>query len=169
MKKQSIAIIAVVAFVLAVAVGYALFSDRLTISGTATAQGNFDVNFTNATVSTQVGSTGATATISPDNANQLTINVPKLEYPGAYAEIDVTVTNQGSIPAVLESIDEVGLTTDPSVKVSYTGLTELKNQQVTQNGTQNFKIKVMWDESSNASSQDVHFTITLNYKQIVAS
>ncbi len=32
MKKQSIAIIGVIAFVLAVVVGYALFSDNLTVS-----------------------------------------------------------------------------------------------------------------------------------------
>ena len=43
MKKQNIAIIAVVALVLAVAVGYALFSQTINITGTATAQGSFDV------------------------------------------------------------------------------------------------------------------------------
>lgn len=45
MKKQNIAIIGVIAFVLAVAVGYALFSQTLTINGTATAKGSFDVVF----------------------------------------------------------------------------------------------------------------------------
>ena len=37
MKKQNIAIIGVVALVLAIAVGYALFSETITINGTATA------------------------------------------------------------------------------------------------------------------------------------
>lgn len=46
MKKQNIAVIGVFAFILAVAVGYALFSEKLTISGTAGASGNFDVEFT---------------------------------------------------------------------------------------------------------------------------
>ena len=167
MKKQNIAIIGVIAFVLAVAVGYALFSQTLTINGTATAKGSFDVEFTTATIKTEVGSTGATAVIS-DDKDTLTITVPKLEYPGAYVEIPVTVTNVGTIPAKLKEITETGLTTDESVKVSYTGLTELKDQQVDQNGTQNFTIKVMWDESSNKNSENVEFSIKLNYEQITA-
>ena len=100
--------------------------------------------------------------------NTLTITVNKLQYPGAYVEIPVTVTNKGSIPAVLKSIEETGLTTDASVKVSYTGLTELKDQEVAQNGTQNFTVKVMWDENSNTSSENVKFTIKLNYEQKAA-
>ena len=167
MKKQNIAIIGVIAFVLAVAVGYALFSQTLTINGTATAKGSFDVQFATATIQKEVGSTGATATISEDKAT-LTVNVPKLEYPGAYVEIPVTVKNVGTIPAKLIEITETGLTTDASVKVSYTGLTELKDQQVDQNGTQSFTIKVMWDAASNKNSENVVFNIRLNYQQITA-
>lgn len=169
MKKQSIAIIGVIAFVLAVAVGYALFSETLTISGTATAQGTFDVEFTSVGQPTCSGFSSTcdaqTLTNIPEDKNSLTITVNKLEYPGAYVEIPVTVTNKGTIPAVLESIEETGLTEDPSVKVSYTGLAELKNQEVQQNGTQEFKVKVMWDQDSEESSSDVSFTIKLNYKQ----
>lgn len=167
MKKQNIAIIGVIAFVLAVAVGYALFSQTLTINGTATAKGSFDVQFATATIQKEVGSTGATANISEDKAT-LTVNVPKLEYPGAYVEIPVTVKNVGTIPAKLIEITETGLTTDASVKVSYTGLTELKDQQVDQNGTQSFTIKVMWDADSNKNSENVEFSIKLNYQQITA-
>ena len=167
MKKQNIAIIGVIAFVLAISVGYALFSQTLTINGTATAKGSFDVQFATATIQKEVGSTGATATISEDKAT-LTVNVPKLEYPGAYVEIPVTVKNVGTIPAKLIEITETGLTTDASVKVSYTGLTELKDQQVDQNGTQSFTIKVMWDADSNKNSENVEFSIKLNYQQITA-
>lgn len=172
MKKQSIAIIGVIAFVLAVAVGYALFSEKLTINGTATAKGDFDVEFTSVGTPTCSGFSGTCeaatlGTISNDK-NTLTITVNKLQYPGAYVEIPVTVTNKGSIPAVLKSIEETGLTTDASVKVSYTGLTELKDQEVAQNGTQNFAVKVMWDENSNTSSENVKFTIKLNYEQKAA-
>lgn len=172
MKKQSIAIIGVIAFVLAVAVGYALFSETLTINGTATAKGDFDVEFTSVGTPTCSGFSGsceaATLGTISDDKNTLTITVNKLQYPGAYVEIPVTVTNKGSIPAVLKSIEETGLTTDASVKVSYTGLTELKDQEVAQNGTQNFTVKVMWDENSNTSSENVKFTIKLNYEQKAA-
>lgn len=167
MKKQNIAIIGVIAFVLAVAVGYALFSQTLTINGTATAKGSFDIQFTTATVQTQVGSTGATAEIS-DDKHTLKITVPKLEYPGAYVEIPVTVTNKGDIPAKLIEITETGLTTDDSVKVSYTGLSELKDQQLIKDNTQSFTIKVMWDANSNKSSENAQFEINLKYEQITA-
>ena len=172
MKKQNIAIISVVALILAVAVGYALFSEKLTINGTATAKGDFDVEFTSVGTPTCSGFSGtceaATLGTISDDKNTLTITVNKLQYPGAYVEIPVTVTNKGSIPAVLKSIEETGLTTDASVKVSYTGLTELKDQEVAQNGTQNFTVKVMWDENSNTSSENVKFTIKLNYEQKAA-
>ena len=107
MKKQSIAIIGVIAFVLAVAVGYALFSEKLTIDGTATAKGDFDVEFTSVGTPTCSGFSGtceaATLGTISDDKNTLTITVNKLQYPGAYVEIPVTVTNKGSIPAVLKS------------------------------------------------------------------
>ena len=45
MKKQNIIVVGIIAFILTVAVGYALFSETLTISGTATAEGTFDVEF----------------------------------------------------------------------------------------------------------------------------
>lgn len=165
MKKQSVVIVGIIAFILAISVGYAFFSETITINGTATARGNFDVEFTSATINTQIGSIGATAVIS-DDKNSLNITVPKLEYPGAYAEIGVTITNKGSIPAILKSIEETGLTTDLSIKVTYTNLQELKEQELSQNGTQTFLIKVMWDENSTTSSENVSFTIKLNYEQI---
>lgn len=167
MKKQSLIIIGVIAFVLAMSVGYALFSKTIIINGTATAKGNFDVEFTTVTVNSEVGSVGTTATISGDK-NSLDITVPKLEYPGAYVEIEVNITNKGSIPAVLKSIEETGLTTDAAIKVSYTNLQELKDQELSQNNTQTFLVKVMWDENSTSSSENVKFTIKLNYEQITS-
>ena len=42
MKKQNIIVVGIIAFILTVAVGYALFSETLTISGTATAEAILD-------------------------------------------------------------------------------------------------------------------------------
>lgn len=165
LRKQSVIVVGIIAFLLALSVGYALFSETITINGTATAKGNFDVEFTNAIITNEVGSTGSSAVISTDK-NSLDITVPKLEYPGAYAEISVTVTNRGTIPAILNGIEENGLINDTSIKISYAGLKELKDQTLNQNGTQTFTIKVMWDESSNVSSSNVKFTIKLNYEQV---
>ncbi|MCI5732968.1 MAG: hypothetical protein MR296_02905 [Tenericutes bacterium] len=169
MKKQNIIIIGLIAVILTMAVGYALFSETININGTATAEGTFDVEFTSVGTPTCVGFTGtcdaATLTSISTDKNTLNITVNKLEFPGAYVEIPVTVTSKGTIPASLKSITETGLITDETVKVSYTGLAELKNKKLEQNGTQSFNIKVMWDENSNKSSENVSFSIKLNYEQ----
>lgn len=168
MKKQSIAIIGVIAFVLAVAVGYALFSETLTVTGTATATGNFDVEFTKVGTITKVGYTGAgdseIAVISPDK-NTLTVTVNKLDYPGAYVEIPVTITNKGSVSAKLKNINETGLTADSrAIKVTYTGVAA-SDTPIDTNGTQEMNIKVEWDKTVNTSSSDVTFQIQLEYEQ----
>ena len=168
MKKQSIAIIGVIAFVLAVAVGYALFSETLTVTGTATATGNFDVEFTKVGTITKVGYTGAgdseIAVISPDK-NTLTVTVNKLDYPGAYVEIPVTITNKGSVSAKLKNINETGLTADSrAIKVTYTGVAA-SDTPIDTNGTQEMNIKVEWDKTVNTVSSDVTFQIQLEYEQ----
>lgn len=169
MKKQNIAIIGVVAFILAVAVGYALFSETLTVNGTATAKGDFDVEFTSVGNPTCSGFSGtcdadSLATISSDK-NTLTVTVNKLDYPGAYVEIPVTITNKGSIAAKLKNINETGLTdTDRAVKVTYSGIAA-SDTAIGTNETQSMTIKVEWDSAVNTSSENVTFKIALNYEQ----
>lgn len=175
MKKQSIAIIAVVAFVLAVAIGYALFTETLTVSGSATASGNFDVEFTSVGEITKVGYTDAEsldganiAKISEDK-NTLTVTVNRLDYPGAYVEIPVTITNKGSIPVKLKNIRETDLTASSrAIKVSYTGVAASEDV-IEQNETQSMNIKVEWDPEVNQGSESVSFKIGLEYEQIQAS
>ncbi len=179
MKKQNIAIIAVVAFVLAISVGYALFSETLQINGTATAKGNFDVQFTSAT---QGDSKGYTKQKEPehelakieDGGKTLTITVNKLDYPGAYVNIPITVTNQGTISAVLKSVEQTSAEEiqDP-IKITYTGLTENQGEEKTiaSGATHTFNVKVEWDPEDNDKSnkRDVttQFKVTLNYEQAV--
>lgn len=178
MKKQNIAIIGVVAFILAVAVGYALFSETLTINGTATAKGDFNVEFTEVGEITSEGYTATAAegqtqpaeiAVISDDKNTLTVTVNKLDYPGAYVEIPVTITNKGSIPAKLKNIKETTLTeTDRAIKVTYTGVAASETEIPT-NGTQNMTIRVEWDPAINTSSENVTFKIELEYEQITVS
>lgn len=166
MKKQSMLILFLISFMLILSVGYALFSDTLKITGTAGGIGTFNMEFDSAIVTNEIGSANATATISNDK-NSLSINVPNLKYPGAYVEYTVNVISMGSIPAKLTDINSLNLTDDPTVKISYEGLEELKNNILNKGDTQTFKIKIMWDKNSNQSSKDVNFTIELIYKQAI--
>ena len=56
-EKKSKILIGCLALLLVMAVGYALFSETITINGTATAKGDFDISFTCETLT----STNATA------------------------------------------------------------------------------------------------------------
>ena len=190
MKKQTIAIISVVALILAVAVGYALFSQTLTINGTATASGNFNVGFTSIGEITKAGYTDQTGKdganialitttadaatsatseeIAAGNGKYLKITVNKLDYPGAYVEIPVTITNYGSIPAKLKEIRETNLTAiDRAVKVTYTGIAA-SDTPITTGGTHSMTVKVEWDPAVNTTSENVEFSIYLDYEQVTA-
>ena len=184
MKKQSIAIIGVIAFVLAVAVGYALFSETLTVTGTAKAKGSFDYEFTKVGDIDSVGYTKQTTdpahelTVISDDKNTLTITVNKLDYPGSYVEIPVTVTNVGTIKGKLLSIEETDIwnsetgedTTSSVLEVTYKGIA--KDEVVAPGETQNFTVRVEWPEShklaadANEFEEEVSFTLGLNYEQV---
>ena len=169
MKKQNIIIIGLIAVILTMAVGYALFSETININGTATADGTFDVEFTSVGTPTCIGFTGtcdaATLTSISTDKNTLNITVNKLEFPGAYVEIPVTITNKGSVSAKLKNINETGLTADSrAIKVTYTGVAA-SDTPIDTNGTQEMNIKVEWDKTVNTGSSDVTFQIQLEYEQ----
>lgn len=184
MKKQNIAIIAVIALVLAVSVGYALFSQTLTIKGTATAKGNFDIKFTNVGTivkegySDQSGSNGANIAVIQNSDNSvvnekggdtLNITVNKLDYPGAYVEIPVTITNNGTIPAKLKNIVETNLTgTNRAIKVTYSGVAT-SDAAIAGGQTKDMTVRVEWDKDVNESSENVEFSIQLEYEQITVA
>ena len=98
MNKKKGIIIGVVLFVLAVAVGYALFSDTLTINGTATAKGEFELTY----LCEKEASDRATAECSV-SGNTIT-TTSTLSKPNDVAAYRVTITNTGSIPAVLKTV-----------------------------------------------------------------
>ncbi len=175
MKKQNIVIIAVIALVLVLAVGYALFSETLTINGTATASANFDVEFTSIGSVTSAGYTKQTtdpvheiAAISNDK-NAVVIQVNKLDYPGAYVDIPITITNVGTLQATLNAINITGWkSTSTPIKVSYTyagtTITDTDNaaalasvavadREIAPQGTKVITVHVEWDANDNTTTQ----------------
>ena len=111
-------VIIVLAIFLTISVGYALFSDTITIEGTATAQGNFDMEVVSCTpgalpgtdtnhiaVYEEKGYENDTCIVSSDK-NKTTFNVDLL-YPGAARHFTVKLKNVGTIDAMtrLDSLD----------------------------------------------------------------
>lgn len=177
MKKQNIIIIGIIAFILTIAVGYALLAETLNITGTASGKGDLDVEITSIGEITSEGYTKQKtepdhelAVISP-NKNSLTITVNKLNYPGAFIEIPVTITNKGSVPARLKNINQVGLKEeDGPLKVSYKNIV-VSETPINQNDTQTMIVRIEWLDKGAASNSDIEitaaeFTITLEYEQI---
>ena len=124
-NNKNIVIIMLAILLLVLAVGYAAFSDILTISGTANAKGTFDLEFQNAEVVKNVGADidKTTATISEDK-NTLTVNVANLSYPGSGVEFSVDIVNVGTIPAEVKAVTPINITGSDKIKV--TGLDVIK-------------------------------------------
>ena len=111
MKKKNMIIIGVIALILVVAVGYALFSDTLTINGTATAKGDFNLSYACEFVDEDIefpddtGLVASTGTGSCSVENNVVTTTSEFYKPTDYTIFKVTVTNNGSIPAVLKTVD----------------------------------------------------------------
>ena len=133
MNKKKGIIIGAVLFILAVAVGYAIFSDTLTINGTATAKGEFAFEITTQKeVSEDVKSSNMYAVLNNygstgdvDLANTVSSNVnssitntsntvtysANLTQPGQKQYFTVKVTNTGSIPIILDIYYDINIDT----------------------------------------------------------
>lgn len=86
--------------VLAVGVSFAAFSATLTVNGTATLSGDFNVKFT-AVSASDTKATTSTPTISSDTG-VLSFDVStELEEPGSQSVISYTISNLGTIGATL--------------------------------------------------------------------
>jgi predicted ribosomally synthesized peptide with SipW-like signal peptide len=104
MKKIGLICLAVVLGLGALGVGYAYWSDILTINGTV-ATGNFDTNFTevNAT-DDDAGQDVATCTVSNIQDKSFTVTIGN-GYPCYTGIVNFQIRNDGTIPAKIKSIE----------------------------------------------------------------
>ena len=106
-------VVAVLAFFLALSAGYAIFSESITIGGTATAKGNFDIGVTCVT-GVNTGFTSVDSSYTSDNGftsdscsvsgNNVTF-LATLNYPGAERHFTIKFTNNGDVTAALKYTD----------------------------------------------------------------
>ena len=174
-KKNYVAIVLIV-LLLALAVGYEAFSQTLTITGTATASGNWDVKFTTADITNSIvtGTTANKADIASDGKS-ITVTV-NLATPGDGANIHTVITNAGNVVAKLKTdgfkVTGTGFT-EESTGVYKNGAILVKVPEVTADHTiaasetKTFDFSVEWDPSVTnlATSQTATFTITFDYEQ----
>ena len=170
MNKQNKIIVGVVALVLALTIGYAIFSQSLNINGTAKAQGNLDIVFSEVGEISPHGTNTPTATIT-ENGRKLELSEITLDYPTAYVDIPVTIINNGTVDGILESITVENLETD-DIKVTINGI---ENNQVVKmykanDDTTKVKatVRVEWLDKTDTKTESVKdIVVTLNAKQLV--
>lgn len=161
-KDRKFMVLGLLAMVSVIAMGYAIFSEALNISGTADITGTFNVEFNTAEVNTfSPDSPGATASISGDK-NTLTLNVPSLHKPTSFVLYDVTVRNTGTINAELLSVNFTG-NTDPDITITYPAFPT--GTVLAAGDTYSFTVRVEWASGSTASPKTLNFGATLNYQQ----
>ena len=168
-NNKKVLIVMLIIFMLMLAVGYAVFSETLTISGTANAKGTFDLEFQNAEVVKNVGADKekTTAEISADK-NTLIVNAADLAYPGAGVEFSVDIVNVGTIPAEVQAVTPMNITGSDKIKV--TGLDGIKvgHPKIEVGDRCNIHFTVKWPEDAIEISEDessINFELQIEYVQ----
>ena len=118
-KVTNIAIIALAVAVVFMSIGFALYSQQLTLTGTATVKpSSWNVKFNTTTGATVAqGSVAATTANLTDTAYTYSFTLNK---PGDYFEVDLTVQNAGSIDAALKKVTMTGVDSSNSDYLRYT-------------------------------------------------
>ena len=182
-SSKKFLIVLLIVLLLALAVGYAAFSDTLTIAGTASVSGSFDLQFADVgangcQVLSQQGVT-ASVSVGADNENggqtkdKLTVTVENLQYPGAGAEIQAVIKNVGTIPAKIKSVSATPTGNGNAIVIN--GLQQITTSHpvVQPNGTCTFTFTVMWDPNittldntkDGENNNTYSFTLDIEYEQ----
>lgn len=166
-KKRNVRLITILLLAVAfMATGYALLTQNISITGSATAGGTFEITWDAGTAPAITDSAGASATAAPTltvSDTVLTIN-PVLDYPGAYVEVTATIENTGSLNAEITALtptDPVGSDITWSVTPSFA-----VSQTLASSGTLEVVIRIEWDSGSTESGPiNETFGIVIEYTQ----
>ncbi len=144
-KKYLLIGLVVICIFLMLGLGYALLSQNLEIQGTGTITSDWNILITDI-VTKDKSNTASNVTAPTHSGTSATMNA-KFELPGDYISYDITVTNQGTLNAVLDSI-----------KI------KMKDQEV-------FLFAVEGIQSGEALNVDEEktFTLTIRYNENITS
>ena len=166
-KKKNAILVFLIVLILGMAVGYAAFSQTLTINGTANISSTWDVHFKSIADGTLVGATNVATYPKLDGTTTATFNV-NLAYPGASATYNIVVENSGSVDAEIESIAgnlETANVAEPT-GVTFTCDAEV-GDKLAAGATKTYVVTATWDADDDTVPETTSktVTITLNYVQ----
>lgn len=169
MKIRTQIIVAALIIVGIGSIAYAAYSQILTISGTSTSAGDWDVAITSIEQTAATGATEVSPPLYTDTSATFDID---LAYPGATATYVVVVTNNGTIPGKIATtggvtgVSEVNALAPLYVSYSETGIAA--GTTITPSGgTNTATVVVTWDPDSEPTGTNTSktATITFNYEQ----
>ena len=164
-KKKSFVALALVVAVLVLGVGYALTTIELKVNGDITVSpddSNFDVNFTDAKITTTGTLTGKTDTADKGNGKTATLSVKSLKTVGEKVVAEYTITNNSKAGINATLSNPTATQTNDDAKDYYTVTATLENNDaIAPNGTKKLTVTV---ELVKAPLEEVtgNFAVTFN-------
>ncbi len=160
--QRNYIIIGLCAILVIMGVGYAAFTTQLKISGTSNIASNFLVKITDIQSTVQSGS--ATNAVEPSYTDLTATFKTNLVSPGDSMKYDITISNEGSIDAVLESID-VNTGENDAITFETSGIENGDKLEASQ--TDILTVIVSYNSSVTSQPENTNstITVTLNYKQ----
>ncbi len=160
--KKNIIITFLVAIICIMAIGYAAFSQTLNITGSATIDSNWNIKITSVTTKNILGhATKAFEPIVSDTAVTFKTN---LKYPGDSMTYEVTISNEGTVDAKVDSI-EITDSKNPAITFTTTGINENDLLEAGQKQTYNVIVTYNDNITSQPSELSATLTVKLNYVQ----
>ena len=163
------------ATVLCMGVGFAFLTSNLTITGNTSVSGNkWNVYFTNVEVTE--GSVDATVVPTTTGTNTTSLDYTvTLDKPGDFYEFTVDAVNNGTIDAMIQSVNMTSLDTDVEKYLSYTatyldGTALAQNDGLEAGDSTTYKVRVEFKkniQASDLSEESTSLTLTfgVNYVQ----
>ena len=165
-SKKNYAVIVLIVLLLAIAIGYAAFSQTLIITGTATGTATWDVHFKSATLKDSSGATDTEhGTVSFD-ATTVTANIT-LKYPGDGVVLDAVIENSGTVPAKLTNVIIDGeAVNDDNIDIE-TAEPVIGETLAANGGTCTSQYVIKWASTSEITDLgSKQFTVTSVYDQV---
>ena len=182
-KKGKGIILALLALVLFLSIGYAILSTTINITGTSTiANTNWDIHFNNIQVtpgSVAIGTGDSAATINPANLTSVAYTIT-LDKPGDFYEFTVDVVNGGTVDGMIDTVTSkmngVEISALPNYldySVAYSdGKSIAANHLLAAGQTHTYRVRVEYKkniDSTDLPANDEHLSFQVNVEFVQAN
>lgn len=167
-KQKNLLIGGLIALVFIMAVGFAGFTQRLTVNDSATSTSNWNIGFSAASASTACSTSVTTncGTVTSFSSGATSISfTTKLASPGSSVTYTATVKNNGNVTAKLNSLTTTPNSTSSLIKYTVTGMTA-GTTTISAGATATLTVKVEFQQQAgNIPAQSNNLVLNLDWVQ----